>query len=316
MSGLLKYMIKKVIMGIPIVFVVSLSIFLIMQAAPGDPIDLMLPPGARVSPERVEELRRKWGLDKPVYIQFFYWLFNIFRGNFGISIITKQPVSLLIIERLPYTLELTFTSLILSYIIGVPLGMIAAIKRGSVYDNLLMSISMFFYSMPTYWLGVMFMLMFSLRLGWFPISGYTGLRSLILPMLTLALPYVASVARLVRTEMIDVLTEDYVRTAWAKGLPPKVVLLKHGLRNALIPVTVMFFLQLPWLIGGAVVVETVFAWPGMGRLLYISILKQDFPVIQAIVFIITILTVISNTLGDIVLAFLDPRIRVEIEKGA
>ena len=309
MAGMLKYAVKKIFLGIPAILGVSIILFSIMHMIPGDPIVLIV--GERVDPSRIEELREAWGLNKPIYIQYFYWLSHFIQGDFGTSIIHRQPVSDLIFSRLPFTIELTLTSLIIAYIIGIPIGVVAALKRGSWIDYLAMGFAIFFYSMPGFWLGLMLMLLFGLYLKWLPLSGYGGPESLILPALTLALPSIAMIARLIRSEMLEVLTEDYVRTAWAKGLPSRTVIFRHAFKNALIPVIVMFFLQLPWLIGGAVVIETVFAWPGMGRLLYKSIVRQDYPVVQAIILIIAILTVISNILGDIVSAILDPRIRLE-----
>lgn len=309
MSALLRYATKKVLIGIPVVICVTLILFLLMQAVPGDPIRMIA--GDRVAKERIEELRRSWGLDKPVYFQYFYWFSHVMNGDFGYSYTTREPVSILVFSRLPYTLKLMFISEILSYVIGVPIGVIAALKRGKAPDSGLMGISVFFYSMPSYWLGLMLMLVFGLRLKMFPISGAFEPASVVLPAVTLTLPYVAMVARLTRTEMLEVLTEDYVRTAWAKGLRSRRVILGHTLRNALIPVTVLFFLDLPWLLGGAVIVETVFAWPGMGSLLYNSVTRQDYPVVQAIIFVIAIFTVMCNILGDIVSAYLDPRIRLE-----
>jgi len=306
---MLKYAVKKIFLGIPAILGVSIILFSIMHMIPGDPIVLIV--GERVDPSRIEELREAWGLNKPIYIQYFYWLSHFIQGDFGTSIIHRQPVSDLIFSRLPFTIELTLTSLIIAYIIGIPIGVVAALKRGSWIDYLAMGFAIFFYSMPGFWLGLMLMLLFGLYLKWLPLSGYGGPESLILPALTLALPSIAMIARLIRSEMLEVLTEDYVRTAWAKGLPSRTVIFRHAFKNALIPVIVMFFLQLPWLIGGAVVIETVFAWPGMGRLLYKSIVRQDYPVVQAIILIIAILTVISNILGDIVSAILDPRIRLE-----
>jgi ABC-type dipeptide/oligopeptide/nickel transport system permease component len=309
MPALLRYATKKILIGIPVVLSVSLFIFLLMQAMPGDPIEMIS--GEKVTQQRLEELKRSWGLDQPIYIQYFYWLSHLFTGDFGISYRTKLPASLLIWSRIPYTLQLTLTALILSYVLGIPMGVMAALKRGTFIDSITIGTATFFYSMPTYWLGLMLMLTFGLNLKWFPISGASSFESMILPTITLTLPYVAMSARIVRTEMLEVLTEDYIRTAWAKGLPSRKVILTHALRNALIPLTVMFFLDLPWIIGGAVIVETVFAWPGMGTLLYQSIVKQDYPVVQAIVLIIAILTVVCNILGDIISAALDPRIRVE-----
>jgi ABC-type dipeptide/oligopeptide/nickel transport system permease component len=308
--GLLTYITKKLLIGIPVIFGVTIILFYIMYILPGDPIQLLLS-GERVTPERVEELRRAWGLDQPVYVQYFYWLSRIIRGDLGISIVTKQPVSLLILQRLPYTLALMLTSILLSYVIGVLTGIITALKRGSLLDSILSTSSIICYSIPGFWFGLILMLVFAYYLRLFPVSGYEGWHSLILPALSLALPSSAYVMRLTRAEMIEVLGEDYIRTAWAKGLSKRRVLLVHALRNAMIPVVTMFFLDLPWLMGGAVVIETLFALPGMGRLLYVSILKQDYPVVQGIVLIITILTVVCNTLGDVVIAILDPRIRFE-----
>jgi ABC-type dipeptide/oligopeptide/nickel transport system permease component len=308
--GLLTYITKKLLIGIPVIFGVTIILFYIMYILPGDPIQLLLS-GERVTPERVEELRRAWGLDQPVYVQYFYWLSRIIRGDLGISIVTKQPVSLLILQRLPYTLALMLTSILLSYVIGVLTGIITALKRGSLLDSILSTSSIICYSIPGFWFGLILMLVFAYYLRLFPVSGYEGWHSLILPALSLALPSSAYVMRLTRAEMIEVLGEDYIRTAWAKGLSKRRVLLVHALRNAIIPVVTMFFLDLPWLMGGAVVIETLFALPGMGRLLYVSILKQDYPVVQGIVLIITILTVVCNTLGDVVIAILDPRIRFE-----
>lgn len=311
MYVMLKYIVKKVLIGIPIILGVTVILFAIMHSLPGDPIELIIGTTGRVSPERIEQLRKAWGLDQPLYIQYFYWLAHFLQGDFGTSFAFHQPVSKLIVERIPYTLMLMLTSLVLAYILGIPLGMIAALRRGSWIDCFVISFATFFYSMPSFWLGLMLILVFGLYLGWFPISGYTGPSSLVLPCITLTLPEVAVIARLVRSEVLEVLREDYVRAALAKGLPFRIVLYRHVLRNAIIPAVVLFFLYLPWTFGGAVVVETVFAWPGMGRLLYQALLLQDYPVIQAIVFIITVLVVVCNAIGDIVAAILDPRIRLE-----
>jgi ABC-type dipeptide/oligopeptide/nickel transport system permease component len=308
--GLLTYIIKKLLIGIPVIFGVTIILFYIMYILPGDPIQLLLS-GERVTPERIEELRRAWGLDQPVYVQYFYWLSHIIRGDLGTSIVTRQPVSLLMLQRLPYTLALMLTSILLSYVIGVLTGIITALKRGSLIDSILSTSSIICYSIPGFWFGLVLMLVFAYYLRLFPVSGYEGWNSLILPALSLALPSSAYIMRLIRAEMIEVLSEDYIRTAWAKGLSKRRVLLVHALRNAIIPVVTMFFLDLPWLMGGAVIIETLFALPGMGRLLYVSILKQDYPVVQGIVLIITVLTIVCNTLGDVVIAILDPRIRFE-----
>jgi len=307
LGDLTEYTIKRLIIGVFIILAVTVILFGIMQAMPGDPIELLA--GERVSPEKIAQLKAQWGLDKPVYMQYFYWLSRIIRGDFGRSMVTKLPVIELIKARLPYTLLLTGSALIVEYVIAIPLGLLAALKWGSKTDHVVVTLSIVLWSMPSFWLGVLLMIIFAIKLNLLPLSGYSGLKSLILPLLTLSLPSLAGTLRLTRSEVLEVLREDYVLTAYAKGLPKYKVLIKHVLRNALVPVTVMFFLYLPWLIGGAVIVETVFAWPGMGRLLWKSITVQDYPVVQAIIFIIALLTVISNTIGDIVSAVLDPRIR-------
>ena len=302
-------MIKRLLMGIAIVLFVSVLVFAIMQAMPGDPIDLMV--DTRVSPERVAELKARWGLDEPPVVQYFYWLGNILQGDFGTSVSMKQSVGDLIMQRLPYTLMLTGAALLIEYLISIPLGLLAATRKDKPADKALTVGTIVLWSMPQFWLGVLLMFIFSITLGVLPVSGYSGFSSLILPAFTLALPTLAQIFRLTRSEVLDVMRERYVMTANAKGLSSRKVLIKHILRNALIPVTVMFFLSLPWLIGGAVVVENVFAWPGMGQLLWKAISKQDFMVVQGIIFVITVLTVICNLIGDIISGILDPRIRLE-----
>lgn len=309
MNGVIHYVIKRLLMGIAIVLFVSVLVFAIMQAMPGDPIDLMV--DTRVSPERVAELKARWGLDEPPVVQYFYWLGNILQGDFGTSVSMKQSVGDLIMQRLPYTLMLTGAALLIEYLISIPLGLFAATRKDKPADKALTVGTIVLWSMPQFWLGVLLMFIFSITLGVLPVSGYSGFSSLILPALTLALPTLAQIFRLTRSEVLDVMRERYVMTANAKGLSSRKVLIKHILRNALIPVTVMFFLSLPWLIGGAVVVENVFAWPGMGQLLWKAISKQDFMVVQGIIFVITVLTVICNLIGDIISGILDPRIRLE-----
>jgi len=308
-NGVIHYVIKRLLMGIAIVLFVSVLVFAIMQAMPGDPIDLMV--DTRVSPERVAELKARWGLDEPPVVQYFYWLGNILQGDFGTSVSMKQSVGDLIMQRLPYTLMLTGAALLIEYLISIPLGLLAATRKDKPADKALTVGTIVLWSMPQFWLGVLLMFIFSITLGVLPVSGYSGFSSLILPAFTLALPTLAQIFRLTRSEVLDVMRERYVMTANAKGLSSRKVLIKHILRNALIPVTVMFFLSLPWLIGGAVVVENVFAWPGMGQLLWKAISKQDFMVVQGIIFVITVLTVICNLIGDIISGILDPRIRLE-----
>ncbi len=270
----------------------------------------MLPP--RATQEDIRRLQEKYGLDKPIYIQYFIWIKQMFQGNFGtsISVSTGQNVSVLIMNRLPYTLALTITALCISLIIGIPTGVISAKRPHSRTDYATTLLSFFWLSMPSFWLGLLFMLFFGLHLRILPISGASGVKSLILPAFTLGLPQIGSVTRLMRSEMLEVKREEFIKACIAKGLKERTILYVHLLRNAIIPVVVLQFLYLPWLIGGSVVVETVFAWPGMGRLLFQAIIAQDYPIVQAVILIIAILTAVSNFLGDIISALLDPRIRI------
>lgn len=309
MNDIIRYIARRLAIGVLVVLFVTVLIFAIMQAMPGDPVDLMV--DTRVSAERVAEIKAQWGLDKPPVVQYFYWLGNILQGDFGMSISLKQNVSDLIMQRLPYTLMLTGAALIIEYLLAIPLGLLAAVRKNRLTDKALTITTVVLWSMPPFWLGVLLMMIFSISLNVLPLSGYSGFSSLILPALTLALPALAQIFRLTRSEVLDVMDEKYVTTAYAKGIEDRKVLIKHVLRNALIPVTVMFFLSLPWLIGGAVVVENVFAWPGMGQLLWKGIAKQDFVIVQGIIFVITILTVVCNIIGDMISGILDPRIRLE-----
>ncbi|MBQ6900324.1 MAG: ABC transporter permease [Firmicutes bacterium] len=306
---MMRFIAKRLAIGVLVVLFVTILVFAIMQMMPGDTIDLMV--DTRVSAEKVAEIKAQWGLDKHPVVQYFYWLKNILQGDFGTSISLKQGVKELILQRLPYTLMLTGASLLIEYLIAIPLGLWAAVKKNKLPDKVLTVSTIVLWSMPPFWLGVLFMMVFSIWLGILPLSGWSGIKSLILPAFTLALPTLAQIFRLTRSEVLDVLDEKFVTTAHAKGLKNKVVLVKHVLRNAMIPVTVMFFLSLPWLIGGSVVVENVFAWPGMGQLLFKAISKQDFVIVQGVVLVITVLTVICNLIGDIVAGVLDPRIRLE-----
>lgn len=309
-----EYTVRRLLQGILVVLAVTIVLFLILQMMPGDAISLISDP--RMPEEKLAELRTEWGLDKPLPMQYLFWIKNAIQGDFGTSIVTGQKVITVIREKLPYTFMLAGLSLVLQFIIAVPLGLISAVKRGSLLDRTIVSTTIVLWSTPRFWLGILLIMIFSIKLRLLPISGYYGPKSLVLPLMTMTLPYLAQVLRLTRSEVLDVMRERMVVTAYAKGLKGRTVIIKHVLRNALIPTTIMFFLSLPWILGGAVVIESVFAWPGMGRLLWTSIIDQDFPVVQGIIFLIAFLTVISNTVGDVLAAYLDPRIRLGIEGEA
>jgi len=301
-----KFILKRIFYLIVVTLLVSAILFALLKIIPADPIVLLA--GERVSGARLEELRRRWGLDKPVYVQYLYWLLNVLRGDLGKSIVMKQPVSYLILSRLPYTLMLTLTALVVSYIIGVFMGILSVLKRGFA-DRALNVSAVIFYSLPSFWLGIVLMFTFGYHLRLTPISGYQGPQSLILPVATLVIPWSAHVLRVLRTELYEVMSQDFIVTAEAKGLTRYRVVVGHALRLAIIPVTSLFFLELPWVLGGAVAVEIVFGYPGLGSLLYKAILNLDYSLIMGFIFIIAILTVISNTVGDIIVGILDPRVR-------
>ena len=301
-----QYLTQRLLLALPVVLGVTMIVFAILFLTPGDPIRTMA--GERASEERVQEIRAQLGLDRPWPEQYLRGVGRVVQGDLGISIAAKRPVAHLIREQLPFTLRLTLTALTIGTVLGVILGVLAAVKQNTWLDHLITFTSLFWFSMPGFWLGLMLMLVFGLWLRWTPISGARGATALILPALTLALPQMGSLARLVRTEMLEVLHEEYIKTAHAKGVHPLWVFYRHALRNALIPVAVLLFLSIPWLLGGAVVVESIFAWPGMGRLMYQALTQKDFPVVQGLLLIIALSTVIANLLGDIATTLLDPRI--------
>lgn len=308
---MLEYITRRLMIGVLVLITISILLFSIMHSMPGDPIQLIA--GDRADPQKILALRIKFGLDRPIYIQYFKWLFNALRGDFGISILDSQPVSTLIMSRLKYTLMLSGIAVLLQYILAIPIALLSAVKKNSFFDKVTVYTTIIFWSTPQFWLGILLILLFAIKFPIFPISGYQGPISLVLPVATILLTQIASGIRITRSEIIDILNEKYVITAYAKGLRKNTILIRHVLRNALIPTTVMFFLSIPWIIGGSVIVEKIFAYPGMGYLLWTSITKQDYPVVQGIVMIITLLTVISNTMGDVIVAYLDPRIRKNME---
>ena len=294
---------------------VSAITFSLMHLVPGDSAQIIAEKkyGEEVTGPSVELVRREMGLDRPIVIQYFSWLGGILRGDFGESFSTGQPVWREIMTRLPVTAELALAALLVSLVIAIPVGIISAVKQYSLLDNASMVGALVGVSMPNFWLGLLLILFFSLHLDWLPVFGRGGLEHLVLPALTLGTGMAAVTTRLTRSSILEVLRQDYVRTARAKGLPEIVVMNRHVLKNSLIPVITVVGLQFGALLEGAVVVEVIFAWPGIGRLLYDSIFARDFPVIQGCVFIIAVMYVTVNLLVDISYAWLDPRIRSEVK---
>ena len=302
-----QYIIKKILQGLVMVIAVSILVFSMLHLMPGDPIDLMV--DRKVPLAKREAMRAEYGLDKPLPVQYFNWANGILHGDLGMSIRTKKPVSTLFADRLPATLKLTGISLLLELLIALPLGLLSAYRKGSIFDRIVMASSLFFAAIPSFWIAVMLILIFSVTLKLLPISGFEGMKYYVLPVASMVLGAIAATIRMTKNEVLDVLREKYVLTAYAKGLTKRTVLVKHVLRNALILVITLVLMNVPWLISGAVIIENIFVIPGMGALLTNSILNQDFAVVQAVVLLIAVLTVVCNLLSDIINAILDPRIR-------
>lgn len=291
-----------------VMFGVSTLVFLLLHLIPGDPVDAMLGETARAADR--EQLRQALGLHLPVYEQYQRYLGGLLRLDLGLSLRDQRPVAALLAERLPATALLAVAALSVALLLALPLGVLAARHRGRALDGAAMSFSLLGISLPNFWLGPLLILVFSLWLGWTPVSGNDGPVSLILPALTLGTGLAAILARMVRASVLEVLNEDYVRTARAKGLSEAQVLRRHALRNAWLPVLTLVGLQLGGLLGGAVITETVFAWPGIGSLTVEAIQARDYPVVQGCVLLISLITVLINTLTDLLYARIDPRISV------
>ncbi len=300
-------MLKRLLGTIPVIFGVLLLTFVLVHSIPGDPVEVMLGESA-TSADR-EVLRQNLGLDEPLPIQFFQYVAKVAQGDLGVSIHSKKPIVDLLVERLPATMKLAALALMIAISIGVPLGLVAALKVDRWADNLATVLSLTVSAMPHFWLGPLLMMVFALWLGFLPVSGMDANTSIILPALTLGFGLAAILTRMTRASMLEVLHEDFIRTARAKGLPEKIVILKHALRAALLPIVTVLGLQLGSLLAGTVITETVFAWDGIGRLLVESIEKRDYPVTQACVLLIALTYVFVNLLTDIIYTRIDPRVR-------
>jgi ABC-type dipeptide/oligopeptide/nickel transport systems, permease components len=283
-------------------------VFLLIHLVPGDPVEMMLGESAR--PAERETLRHTLGLDHPLPVQLVEYFARLLQLDLGRSLYSRRPIVDMLVERLPATAELALASLLFAGVMALPLGILAATHKGTLWDHAAMSFSLIGVSIPNFWMGPVLVLVFSLWLGWFPVSGRAGLSSVVLPALTLGTALAAILARMVRSTLLDVLSEDYIRTARAKGAPEAWVILHHGLRNALLPLITLLGLQLGALLGGAVVTETVFSWPGIGLLTVEAIQRRDYPVVQACVLLISLGYVMVNLLTDLIYAWVDPRIRL------
>jgi peptide/nickel transport system permease protein len=316
---MMTYIIRRIILAFVVLIIVSLMVFFAMRLLPGDPIRMVISFSAQqnFTDEQIEQLRHQAGLDKPLMVQYFDWVKNILRGDLGKSILYKTSVSQDILKRLPITLHIGLTAFIISLLIGIPIGVICAVRRGKPIDTILTTISNIGITIPSFWLGVMMMYVLALRLQWLPLMGYTspftdfGLstKQLVMPVICEALFTIAANARQARSSMLEVIKQDYIRTAWAKGLKERVIIFRHALKNGLIPIITLSGMGLSMIIGGSVIIEQVFVIPGMGRLTIDSIMNQDYPYVQAITLIVAAIILIINLLVDLTYGWLDPRIR-------
>lgn len=306
---MLKFIGKRLLMLIPVLIGVSLIVFTLMQLSPGDPAMIIL--GAQAAPEDIAILRESMGLNDPLIVQFFRFLFGMFTLDFGTSYKDGMPVLTKLLEALPYTAELTFSAVLLALIIGIPAGIISATKQYSIFDRIASVLALIGFSTPNFWLSIMLILVFSVNLKWLPVSGTGSILHLVLPSIALGVQSAAVFTRMTRSSMLEVLNMDYIRTARAKGLSERVVILKHALKNALIPVITVVGLQIGLLFGGAILTETVFAWPGVGRLMIDSIRAKDTPVVQGGVIFTASIFVFINLLVDILYAYVDPRVKAQ-----
>jgi peptide/nickel transport system permease protein len=314
---MLRYIIRRVVMALPTLILASMAIFLILHLIPGDPAAIVA--GGDATPAQVAAVRKDLGLDKPLIAQYAIWSGHVLRGNFGNSLIGKYPVWDQIKRAYPATLELTLAALLLALLLAVPLGILAALHPRSALDRAISAFNAVAVGIPNFLLGILLILLFSLHFLHLPVGGRVpltedpgaGLKALILPAVTLSVGIAAVLTRFIRSALLEVLTEDYVRTARAKGLPGAAVIRRHALRNALIPVITVLGIQIGRLLGGAVIVEAVFAWPGMGRLAVQAILTRDYTIVQAALLLLVTAFIVVNLIVDIAYGFLDPRVRVQ-----
>jgi len=306
---MLLYTLRRLLLAIPVILGVIFAVMLTLELIPGDPVTLML--GEYATPESVAQVRQALGLDKPLLVRYVRYLGNLAHGDLGRSIREGRPVSRELADVWPATLELTAAALVIAVVCGVLAGIVSAVWPNSLCDGVVRLLSLFGLSMPVFWTGLTLIVLFSLWLQWLPVGGTGSARHLILPALTLSLPSLAMVARMTRSSVLEVLREDYIRTARAKGVHETLVIVKHGLRNACIPLVTLLGLQVGQLLGGAVLTETVFAWPGMGRLIVRAIFARDYILLQGAILIFALAFVVINLIVDLSYAFFDPRVSRE-----
>ena len=331
------FLVHRMLQLVVVTFVIALTVFVVLRLTPGDPVDMMMGRDDAVTQADIDRKRRALGLDRPMHVQFASFVGGLVTGDLGTSLVLERPVSGLLWERLPATIELAVAAMLVSFIIGIPVGVVAALRQNSLLDRVIMGLNFIGLSMPSFWQGIMLILLFSVTLGWLPSLGriaydlvpvritglYTldallswnlpalqnALAHLFLPALTAGTAYAAIIARVVRSSMLEVLRQDFIRTAWSKGLRPRRIVLGHALRNALIPMITIGGLEAGSLLSGSVVIETVFSWPGLGRLIVMSIQGRDYALVQGAVVLLCVLYVAISLIVDIAYSLVDPRVR-------
>lgn len=312
---MVRYILHRLLQTLIVVIIVSFLTFLLMHLIPGDPVRAML--GEHATPDQIELIRQELGLDRPFVAQYAHWLINLFQGNWGRSIIYRDNVAEMILTRLPITFHIGLIAIIISIIIGIPAGIISAIRRGSSLDSVITVMANLGVSIPIFWLGIVGIYLFSLKLGWFPVQGYTSpftdfwlsTKQVFMPSICSSVLTLSVLTRQTRSNMLEIIHQDFIRTARSKGLKKNSIIIGHALKNALIPVITLLGVYIPVLLGGSVLIETVFNIPGLGRLLVTSVFNNDFPVVQGCVLTSSLLVTLSNLAVDISYGFLDPRIR-------
>lgn len=304
-----KYILKRLLYLIPVLFGVTLLVYVIMSVAPGDPAKAIL--GDQATPEAIAQLRDELGLDDPIIVQYLRYAKGLIQGDLGISYKSKDPVIVEILARVPTTLKLTLSAILIAVVVAVPLGIVAAVRQNTLFDGLSMFIALLGISIPIFWLGLILLVQFAQKLGWFPSSGAASWKSFVLPGVALGFHSMASIARITRSSMLEVIRQDYIRTAQSKGMPYREVVLKHALPNALIPTITVTGLQIGALMAGSVLTETVFSLPGIGRLIINSIQGRDIPVVLGCILVFTIAFSVVNLLVDLLYAYVDPRIKAQ-----
>jgi peptide/nickel transport system permease protein len=307
MNNVLKKIINRILVSIPVLVGVILLIFLMLSVVPGNPVAIML--SEHVKADVIERMTEYYGLNDPVLVQFGRYLLNLLHGDFGISYKLNRSVTGVIMDAFPYTVKLALAAAVVAWLIGIPAGIIAAVKKNSLIDRLFMGVSLLGVSMPVFWAALLFQYVFAYKLGWLPVSGAESWKSYILPAIVLGWSSAGTIARLTRSNLLETLEDDYIRTAWAKGLGKSGVIVGHAFKNALLPVITMMAIQVASLLSGAVITETVFAIPGIGRLAVSAISSRDMPLLQGTVVFTTVLIILGNLIADVLYSVIDPRIR-------